>query len=40
VPSDDVRPSPFDPPATPGTALVPYDEAVHQAAVLRQAHRR
>jgi|SRR6516165_5691186 len=33
-------PSPFEPPATPGTALVPYDEAVHQAAVLRTAHRR
>jgi hypothetical protein len=39
---DDERPSPFDlrPSAPPGTALVPYDEAVHQAAVLRTAQRR
>ena len=36
----DSSPSPFDPPATPGTALVPYDEAVHKAAVMRTAHRR
>jgi hypothetical protein len=40
VRSDDERPSPFDSGPRPGTALVPYDEAVHQAAVLRQAHRR
>jgi hypothetical protein len=34
-------PSPFEPqaPATPGTELMPYDEAAHAAAVLRQAHR-
>jgi hypothetical protein len=38
----DVRPSPFDlrPAAPPGTELVPYDEAVSAAAVLRTAHRR
>jgi len=38
----ELAPSPFAPtaPVTPGTALVPYDEAVHAAAVLRTAYRR